>query len=85
MAKVQTKLTTILQDLEYASSLDKEQRGDGLLRWASDHSHDDLSALPIKNRKKLSELLYRSIEFLKLDRNSIKNSITNLENIKKFL
>jgi hypothetical protein len=78
-------IKTILQDLEYASSLNKEQRGDGILRWASDHSDDDLATLPPKKQKKLSELLFRSIEFLKLDRSLIKKSIINLENIKKFL
>ncbi len=75
----------IVKDLEYAASLDEEQRGDGIVRWANDYGDEDLSKLPKNKQKMLRELLYRSINFLKIDKDNIKKHLIDLENIKKFL
>jgi len=75
----------IVQELEYAASLDKEHRGDGIVRWAVNRNDEELKELPVNEQHKLRELLYRSISFLKQESESIKKNLIDLEKIKKFL
>ena len=75
-----------LEELIYISSLDAQERADGLVRWASDYLKTDISDfdLEIDDLKQLSELFYSNIVFLKDFKDEKRIEMKDLQKLKKF-
>ncbi len=78
-----------LESLTYVDSLDDHQRAPALLRWMSKYianeNISDCINLEQDSLKKLSELFYKNINFLKTYREKIKQQLDQGEQIKKFI
>ncbi|MGB5792140.1 hypothetical protein [Poseidonibacter sp.] len=77
-----------LSDLQYIDSLDSELRANQLLSWVeknlSKNKIEDFD-LDLESLKKLSELFYKNLNFLKNYRQSMKHQIKNQNKIREFL
>jgi hypothetical protein len=76
-----------LEELYFIDSLDDDQRAPLLLRWSDKYLDVDISSsfdLELNDLKKLSELFYKNIEFLKKYRKDIKKQLDSGKDIKKF-
>ena len=77
-----------LKELNYIDSLNAKERGEGLIKWNRDYLTDNRITdfdLRTEDLEKLSELLYKSISFLKSERKQLKKQIDESNNLKKFL
>ena len=77
-----------LSDLTYIDSLEGELRAESLKSWVESHlTERDIEDfdLEINDFKKLSELFYKNLKFLKEHRTSLKNQIDNHKKIREFL
>lgn len=76
-----------LEELTYVNSLDGQERADGLIRWANEYLTHDISEfdLELEDLKKLSELFFANIMFLKEYKDETRGSILELQKLKKFL
>ncbi len=76
-----------LEELIYIDSLDDNQKAPSLKRWSEKYLIEDISKnfdLKLNDFKKLSELFYKNINFLKDYRFKIKKELDSSKNIKKF-
>ena len=77
-----------LSDLTYIDSLENEFRAESLKSWVETHLTDrniEDFDLEINDLKKLSELFYKNLKFLKEHRISLKSQIDNHKKIREFL
>ncbi len=77
-----------LDKLYYIDSLDEYNKASSLEFWAIqylDKSFEESFDLELQDLKKLAELFYKNIIFLKQHTQYIKQQLENHENIKKFL
>ena len=77
-----------LERLQYIDSLELEQRATSLADWVNEYI-GDLSAdnldLEMVDLKRLSELFYKNINFLKQHQIDIKSQLDSHNKIKQFL
>lgn len=76
-----------LNELIYVNSLEAQDRADGLVNWAGEYLTHDISEfdLELDDLKKLSELFFSNIIFLKEFKDKTRGSILELQKLKKFL
>ncbi len=76
-----------LNELVYINSLDDQERADELVKWASEYLTHDISEfdLELEDLKKLSELFFNNLIFLKEFKDQKKESIEELQKLKKYL
>lgn len=77
-----------LSDLTYIDSLEDDLRAESLKSWVESHLTDrDIEDfdLEINDLKKLSELFYKNLDFLKKHRKNMKEQIDNHKKIREFL
>ena len=77
-----------LERLQYIDSLDIEDKASSLVNWVKEYIND-LSAdnldLEMDDLKRLSELFYKNINFLKQHQIDIKSQLDSHNKIKEFL
>lgn len=77
-----------LEELTYVDSLDDSQKAASLQRWSEKYLTLDMNDsfdLEMVDLRKLSELFYKNINFLKDYRKDLKKEIDKGRDIKKFL
>jgi len=77
-----------LRELQYIDSLDDELKASRLEAWAKAHISDssvEKFDLTIEDLKKLSELFYKNIIFLKKFNNKTQEYLDNSSKIKQFI
>lgn len=76
-----------LNELVYINSLDDQERADELVKWAGEYLTHDISEfdLELEDLKKLSELFFTNLIFLKEFKDQKKESIEELQKLKKYL
>ena len=76
-----------LRELIYIDSLDAHQKAPSLQRWYTKYLNKDIQQsfdLELSDLKRLSELFYKNIDFLKNYRNEIRINMQGSQDIKKF-
>ena len=76
-----------LYQLIYLDTQDDEVRAKLLVKWSKDYISDDFLDnldLDTNNLKKLSELFYKNINFLKTYKDALKIDLKNHDKMKKF-
>ena len=75
-----------LGELTFIDSLEPYDRAPALVRWVKKYLDEDISNfdLEIDELKKLSELFYKNINFLKEHTKNVKQEMDKGEDIKKF-
>lgn len=77
-----------LNELIYIDSLDSFEKGDALVKWGQEYLEDDIKEsfdLEINDLRKLDELFFKNIHFLKKQREIARKEIIKVEKVKKFL
>ncbi len=77
----------VLEELAYADSLIETERAPALQRWAEKYLTSDFLEnidLTTSDLKKLSELFYKNVLFLKQQKDEIKEQLNREKDIKKF-
>jgi len=77
-----------LKRLQYIDSLEPEERARDLTLWVEEYLSDsgyEKFGLDIDDLKKLEELFYKNIRFLKQHRIDIKNQLDSQRKIREFL
>ncbi|MDY0327087.1 MAG: hypothetical protein RBR07_02460 [Arcobacteraceae bacterium] len=77
-----------LNELTFIDSQDAPQRAEGLTTWVSKYLDNDGIYdfdLNLEDLKRLSELIYKNLEFLKAYKNQINESIIETTKIKRFI
>ena len=77
-----------LNELTYIDSLDSFEKGDALVKWGQEYLNDDIKEsfdLEIDDLRKLDELFFKNINFLKKQREVARKEIIKVEKVKKFL
>jgi hypothetical protein len=77
-----------LDELIFIDSQDAPQRAEGLTTWVSKYLDNDGIYdfdLDLPQLHKLSELIYKNLEFLKNYKNQINESILETSKIKRFI
>ena len=76
-----------LNELVYINSLDDQERADRLVKWAGEYLTHGISEfdLELDDLKKLSELFFNNLIFLKDFKDQKKKSIDDLQKLKKYL
>lgn len=77
-----------LEELIYIDSLDSYQRADALVRWYEKYLGDeDISSfdLEYEDLKKLQELFYKSVEFLKNHKESTRKDMVENRKVRRFI
>lgn len=77
-----------LNELIYIDSLESFEKADGLIRWHNDYlSEESISDfdLELSDLKRLEELFFRNINFLKNHKESSRKELLNMQKLKKFL
>lgn len=77
-----------LNQLIYIDSLDSAQRADSLVRWYNKYLKDnDVSTfdLELEDLKKLLELFYKNIDFLKSFKEETRQNMVSNKKMQKFL
>ena len=75
-----------LKEIQYITSLNDDfKRGEKLLEWGKEYlsSEDDFD-LELDDLKKLSELIYMNMNFLKIHVSKAKTNVKDMHKIKKF-
>ncbi len=76
-----------LSELNYIDSLDSAQKADGLVRWHNEYfttnTINDFD-LEINDLERLSELIFKNINFLKSYRDETRIELTNTKKLKEF-
>ena len=77
-----------LKELTYIDSLDSFEKADGLVRWFDTYLKDDSIEnfdLELLDLKRLEELFFKSINFLKKHREETRQEIIKMQKMKRFL
>ena len=78
----------VLEELVYIDSLDSYDRADALVSWHKKYLTDTKISdfdLELKELKKLSELFYKNLKFLKEHKEQVRNDMTSNRKMQKFL
>lgn len=77
-----------LEELIYIDSLDSYQRADALVKWYEKYLSDgDITNfdLELEDLKRLQELFYKSVDFLKTHKETTRKEILENRKVRKFL
>jgi hypothetical protein len=77
-----------LNELIYIDSLDDEERAIGLSSWTKEYLIDkDIADFDLEKSDlvKLSELVYRNLQFLKKHKSDIADAMNDTQKIKQFI
>lgn len=77
-----------LEELIYVDSLESYEKADSLVRWYKKYlSDDDISNfdLELEDLKRLSELFYKNIDFLKKHKEQARQEMIENKKMKRFL
>jgi acyl carrier protein len=77
-----------LKELTYIDSLDSFEKADALVKWFDTYLKDDSIEnfdLELLDLKKLEELFFKSINFLKNHREETRQEIIKMQKMKRFL
>ena len=77
-----------LKELVYIDSLDSSDKADGLIRWFDTYLKDDSIEnfdLELSDLKKLEELFFKNINFLKTHREETRQELVKMQKMKRFL
>ena len=77
-----------LKELTYIDSLDSYEKADALVRWFDTYLKDDSIEnfdLELFDLKRLEELFFKSINFLKNHREETRQEIIKMQKMKRFL
>jgi len=77
-----------LKELVYADSLDPEEKAEALVSWHSkyltENQIEDFD-LELSDLKKLEELFFKNIKFLKTHKENTRRELARIQKMKKFL
>lgn len=82
------KSLKILGELNYIDSLDSYEKADALVSWYNEHFPDtsiENIDLEIEDLKRLEELFFRNLEFLKIQQEKARVELNNMKKLKSFL
>lgn len=77
-----------LEELIYIDSLDSFEKADSLIRWNKEYLSENTISdfdLELYDLKRLSELFFKNINFLKNHKEDTRKELVNLQKMKKFL
>ena len=77
-----------LKELTYIDSLDSYEKADALVRWFDTYLKDDSIEnfdLELLDLKKLEELFFKSINFLKNHKEETRQELVKMQKMKRFL
>ena len=77
-----------LKELVYIDSLDSFAKADAIGRWFDNYLKDDSIEnfdLEITDLKKLEELFFKSINFLKIHKEETRQELLKMQKMKRFL
>mgnify|MGYP000916085250 CR=1 FL=1 len=77
-----------LKELTYIDSLDSFEKADAIVRWFDTYLKDDSIEdfdLELTDLKRLEELFFKSINFLKNHREETRQEIIKMQKMKRFL
>ena len=77
-----------IKELTYIDSLDSFEKADGLVRWFDDYLKDDSIEnfdLELNDLKRLEELFFKSINFLKNHKEETRQELIKMQKMKRFL
>ena len=77
-----------LKELTYIDSLDSFEKADALVKWFDTYLKDDSIEnfdLELTDLKRLEELFFKSINFLKNHREETRQEIIKMQKMKRFL
>ena len=77
-----------LKELTYIDSLDSYEKADALVRWFDTYLKDDSIEnfdLELIDLKKLEELFFKSINFLKNHKEETRQELVKMQKMKRFL
>ena len=77
-----------LKELIYMDSLDSFEKADAIVRWFDDYLKDDSIDnfdLELDDLKKLEELFFKSINFLKNHKEETRQELIKMQKMKRFL
>ena len=77
-----------LKELIYIDSLDSYEKADALVRWFDTYLKDDSIEnfdLELLDLKKLEELFFKSINFLKNHKEETRQELVKMQKMKRFL
>ncbi|BAK72223.1 MAG: hypothetical protein AB7S49_01960 [Arcobacter sp.] len=77
-----------LSELTYIDSLDSFEKADALVRWYKDYLTDDSIEnfdLELSDLKKLEELFFKNINFLKKHKEDTRQELIKIQKMKRFL
>lgn len=77
-----------LKELIYIDSLDSFEKADAIVRWFDDYLKDDSIEnfdLELDDLKRLEELFFKSINFLKNHKEETRQELIKMQKMKRFL
>ena len=77
-----------LKELTYIDSLDSYEKADAIVRWFDTYLKDDSIEnfdLELLDLKRLEELFFKSINFLKNHREETRQELVKMQKVKRFL
>ena len=77
-----------LKELIYIDSLDSFEKADAIVRWFDDYLKDDSIEnfdLELYDLKRLEELFFKSINFLKNHKEDTRQELIKMQKVKRFL
>ena len=77
-----------LKELIYIDSLDSFEKADALVKWFDDYLKDDSIEnfdLELNDLKRLEELFFKSINFLKNHKEDTRQELIKMQKVKRFL
>ena len=77
-----------LKELVYIDSLDSFEKADALVKWFDTYLKDDSIEnfdLELSDLKKLEELFFKNINFLKTHREETRQELIKMQKMKRFL
>ena len=77
-----------LNELTYVDSLELSEKADALVRWhenyLTNNTIEDFD-LELKDLKRLQELFFKNINFLKIHREETRQELVKMQKMKRFL
>lgn len=77
-----------LNELTYVDSLESSEKADALIRWHENYLTNDTIEdfeLELKDLKRLQELFFKNINFLKIHREETRQELVKMQKMKRFL